>query len=120
MAKLYTPEKEDTRQKENTYMLYMIIGSYFHKCRCKSRIMEEKLFLYYTEMNEKHQGDCEEKIIERVENNLDSRLSEFSEMNCEVSISQTAEQYRLVFYTGFEGVTVCVDGKGQYDIQFLN
>ena len=40
-------EKTSHRQQETAYMLYMIIGSYFHRCRCKSKAVEENLFLYY-------------------------------------------------------------------------
>jgi len=40
-------EKTSHRQQETAYMLYMIIGSYFHRCSCRSKALEENLFLYY-------------------------------------------------------------------------
>jgi len=54
-------EKTSHRQQETAYMLYMIIGSYFHRCRCKSKAVEENLFLYYKELREKKQVEKESK-----------------------------------------------------------
>lgn len=42
-------EKTSHRQQE----IYMIIGSYFHRCSCRSKALEENLFLYYKELGER-------------------------------------------------------------------
>ena len=87
-------EKTSHRQQETAYMLYMIIGSYFHRCSCRSKALEENLFLYYKELQEKR----------------------LAEMNAEVVISRADDLYILRFYTGFERVVVTVDEKGCYEI----
>ena len=56
-------EKTSHRQQETAYMLYMIIGSYFHRCSCRSKALEENLFLYYKELQEKRQVEKERQII---------------------------------------------------------
>lgn len=63
MANLYTKTRKKTRQEENAYMLYMMIGSCFHRCSCHSRMLKKNLFLYYKEMNPNNQLTREEEIL---------------------------------------------------------
>ena len=97
-------------------MLYMIIGSYFHKCSCRSKALEENLFLYYKELQEKRQVEKERQIIKVSEGILKDNMTDLAEMNAEVVISKADDLYILSFYTGFERVVVTVDEKGCYEI----
>ena len=80
-------EKRSNKQQETAYMVYMIIGSYFHKCTCKTKILENKLFLSYKEMGKDKQEEKESRIIKVVERVLGlrrreaCRLSRHSEAN---------------------------------------
>lgn len=108
-------EKTSHRQQETAYMLYMIIGSYFHRCSCRSKALEENLFLYYKELQEKKQ-EKERQIIKVSEGVLKDNIVDLAEMNAEAVISKVNDLYILSFYTGFERVVVTVDEKGCYEI----
>ena len=112
-------EKRSHRQQETAYMLYMIIGSYFHRCSCRSKALEENLFLYYKELQEKRQVEKERQIIRVSEGVLGECLASMAQMNAEVFISKTDEMYVLRFYTGFEDIVATVDDKGRYDISLV-
>ena len=112
-------EKTSHRQQETAYMLYMIISSYFHKCSCKSRALEENLFLYYKEIQKDRQVDKERQIIRVSEGVLGECLASMAQMNAEVFISKTDEMYVLRFYTGFDDIVVTVDDKGRYEISLV-
>lgn len=109
-------EKTSHRQQETAYMLYMIIGSYFHRCRCKSKAVEKNLFLYYKELQENRQVEKERQIIKVSEGVLKYKMADLAEMNAEAVISKVNDLYILSFYTGFEMIVVTVDEKGRYEI----
>ena len=109
-------EKTSHRQQETAYMLYMIIGSYFHKCSCRSKVLEENLFFYYKELGESRQIDKERQIIRVSEGVLKDNMADLAEMNAEVVIVRAGDLYILSFYTGFERIMVTVDDKGCYKI----
>ena len=109
-------EKTSHRQQETAYMLYMIIGSYFHRSSCRSKALEANLFLYYKELQEKRQVEKERQIIRVSEGVLKDNMTDLAEMNAEVVILRADDLYILRFYTGFERVVVTVDEKGCYEI----
>lgn len=109
-------EKTSHRQQETAYMLYMIISSYFYKCSCKSRALEENLFLYYKEIHKDRQVDKERQIIRVSEGILKDSMSKISEMNAEAVIYRTNGLYVIDFYTGFERIVATVNENGQYEI----
>ena len=109
-------EKTSHRQQETAYMLYMIIGSYFHKCSCRSKALEENLFLYYKELQEKRQVEKERQIIKVSEGILKDNMTDLAEMNAEVVISKADDLYILSFYPGFEMIVVTGDETGCYEI----
>ena len=109
-------EKTSHRQQETAYMLYMIISSYFHRCYCRSKVLEEKLFLYYQELQENKQVEKERQIIRVSEGVLKDTMADLAEMNAEAVISRAGDLYILSFCTGFERILVTVDEKGCYEI----
>lgn len=109
-------EKTSHRQQETAYMLYMIISSYFHKYSCKSRALEENLFLYYKEIQKDRQVDKERQIIRVSEGILKDSMSKISEMNAEAVIYRTNGLYVIDFYTGFERIVATVNENGHYEI----
>ena len=110
-------ENTNNIQQQTTYILYMILGSYFHKCSFKKKRLEETLLLYYKEMPQKKQADLEEKVVEKAEDVLEDYLSIISEMNCEVDFYRSGKDYCLVFETGFERVIANVSPTGRYAIE---
>ena len=100
-------------------MIYMIVGSYFHKCICRSKALEENLFLHYKEMPVKRQEEKEWQIIRVCESVLSSCLASMAQMNAEVFISKTDGLYVLRFYTGFEDIVVTIDDNGRYEISLV-
>lgn len=113
-------EKETHEQQEMAYILYMIIGSYFHSCTCKSIQYEKTLFLYYKEMGFGKQERMESEIIKKTESLLSDIKETFACMKAEVDIKCSNEILVLTFYTGFENVVATVDKKGKYDILLLH
>jgi len=116
MAYKFT-EKTNDIQQQTTYILYMILGSYFHKCKFKKKRLEQTLMLYYKEMPQKKQTDLEEQVVEKAENILKECLGDFAEMNCEADIFLRGHNYCLVFETGFERVIATVAPSGRYAIE---
>ncbi len=112
-------EKANNQQQQITYVLYMMIGSYFHKSICSNRVLETKLLLHYRDLPAKRQEELEEKVIANIEKELKEILPVLSGMNCKVFIRKQEGDYRMTFETGFEEVTAVVDSKGKYRIQVL-
>lgn len=52
-----TEEKRIEKQKAFDYCVYMMFSSYYKKAKCLTPILEEKLFLYYKDLNEKQAID---------------------------------------------------------------
>lgn len=109
-------EKPNNKQQQITYILLMIIGSYFHKSKCVAKAMETTLFLHYKELSENHQVNLEERVIRDTERVLKEFLPLFAETNCEISIRHKEDNFLLTFETGFETITAEVDKKGNYRI----
>ena len=109
-------EKRNNIQEQTTYIFYMILGSYFHKCIMKKKRLEEKLMLYYKEMPHKKQADLEEQVVEKAEAVLSNWLDAIADMNCEADIYRDGTNYCLVFETGFERVIASVGANGRYAI----
>lgn len=112
--------KTNKKQKQITYALYMLIGSYFHKSVCRQQALETTLSLYYRDMSPARQEDLEARMIQRIEKALENLLPTLSALNSEVVISYRDEAYRLEFATGFESVVAVVDRSGKYDISVFS
>lgn len=110
-------EKRNNKQQQMGYILFMIIGSYFHKSICNTKAMETSLFLHYKELSETRQEKLEERVIKNTERVLSGYLMVFEEMNCEISICRKGDYLLLVFETGLETITAEVDTKGNYRIR---
>ncbi|MBQ3037230.1 MAG: hypothetical protein IJD31_09920 [Lachnospiraceae bacterium] len=109
-------KKTNNQQLQTAYALYMIMGSYFHKSVCNTKVLERKLFLYYKDLPVKKQESLEEQAILRIEKILKDSLPALADLNCEVTISFKNGDCHLAFCTGFESVAVVVDCDGKYRI----
>ena len=112
-------EKRKTTQEEMAYIVYMIVGSYFNKAKCKNSKIADRLYLYYAEMRESAQEKKEKKIITQVENVLKAYKKVLSTMTSEVMIHFRQDMYVLDFITGFERIHAEVDPKGYCVMQVL-
>lgn len=115
----FNVKKKAEPQKENAYILYMMIGSLFAKTYCRTEVMEEKLYLSYVEMNRNTQETREKQVISAAENALGSIVCDLSDIQCEAYIVSRGDRFYLDFLTGFEEVHVEVDPKGGYIIELL-
>ena len=114
---MYKNVEESNKQQQTCFVLYMIVGSYFHKSTCTNKVLEKQLYLYYREMPFRQQCGLEERVIEDTEKDLREILPALAELNCTVSIRRRGGEYHLQFNTGFEGVVVTVDGNEDYRIR---
>ena len=112
-------EKRKTTQEEMAYIVYMIIGSYFNKAKCKNSKIADRLYLYYAEMRESVQEKKEKKIITQVESVLKAYKNVLSTMNSEVMIHFRQGMYVLDLMTGFERIHAEVNQNGNCVMQVL-
>ena len=66
MKKLHTANN----QMAFSYALYMMLGSYFRKTVCTSSIMEQKMHLWYAEVQKDTQLNMEKQCISYIEKKL--------------------------------------------------
>ena len=110
-------EKTNNKQQQTAYVLYMIVGSYFHKSIWSNKVLEKRLHLHYREMPFRRQCSLEEQVIKNTEKELKGILPALAELNCIVYIHSRGGEYHLRFESGFEGVSVVVNREGNYRIQ---
>ena len=115
MAYKFT-EKQDCRQQQMAYALYMMGASCFQKSVCNTKRLETTLYLYYQDMPANRQEKLEERVILDIENKLKEYLPLFEEMQCQASIKKYKDEYHIQFETGFEKLCMVVDKKGRYQI----
>ena len=66
--------KKMKRQMVADYIVYMMVGSYFAKTICPSKIREKRMFMYYKDTKEDIQYELEEKCINFVEKKMMKNL----------------------------------------------
>jgi len=99
------------------YMAYMMGGSYFHRCRCKSPVEEKHLFLHYAEMPTEKQYQYEEKILKSIEAINPVFLQMLGSLNCEAFCYHRHGEYRIDFRTGgFESIRFVIRNNGSFSI----
>lgn len=52
------------------YVIYMMVGSYFHSANCVSKRLEERLYLHYCEQQHKKQYMMEDRCLRYVNTRL--------------------------------------------------
>ena len=85
------------RQKAMTYILYMFMGSYFHKCDCKSPVLARSLLLYYKEMPVGKQLHTEKSVMKAIDKVLRKEGMDPSDLNSEVTITLRGNNYLIRF-----------------------
>ena len=63
-------KNQNAKQFQLEYAMYMMLGSYFKKATCKSKIIEKRLFLYYQDLGCSKQEDLEEEVIKFIDETL--------------------------------------------------
>ncbi|MBQ3545900.1 MAG: hypothetical protein IJA34_13110 [Lachnospiraceae bacterium] len=101
-------------QKVLEYVTYMMVGSYFKKCKCFSSWLESSMLIEYKETKLNTQFMIEEMCIKYVENVLEDRLPKEiwkEQMNVEFirhldgqsEIRFISKRYVLSLYTAYKG-----------------
>ena len=98
------------------YVVYMMGGSYFKNCVCKSPFEEKRLYLNYAELSNQKQIEMEEKVLGRFEELDKNLLEKFEELKCEVSFRQEEKDFFVEFRTGgFETLKCRIKERGEVE-----
>ena len=116
MSKEISKGNVNKSQRENAYILYMMIGSYFRRCHCVSCGVEQNLYLYYQEMPMNRQTKAEEQVLRRFNRKFEEFSHCLEDLECKVHIRYVKDNYIIYFATGFEEIIVTVYPNGQYKI----
>lgn len=112
-----TVKNPNAKQFQLEYAMYMMLTSYFHKTKCNSKALENKLHLHYADLTDTKQIELEKKVEQVLEIKIIPgilariyRMSkeDLAELDCQVSIRNRGDHNALVF-TGedFEFTLVC-------------
>lgn len=113
----YAKKNREDRQKAVAYMLYMLAGSYFNRCKCQSGTMEKYLLLHYLEMPRGRQLKDEERILKVIDKVIGSKESLYEELNSEVIIRKIKDCYLLWFRTWVDDIYIAVKPDGRFRIR---
>lgn len=109
-------DKKSTKQQENAYIIYMMLGSYFDKTVCKTKHLEKILYLYYKELSADKQVARENEVMKE----LDKHFEEYAELlenaECEIYFQKVGENFEVLFFSDEAKIKVVVDNKGMYNI----
>ena len=101
-------------QDATAYIVYMIIGSYYTKCKAKNMMKEKALYMHYKQLGPKNQIRIErnvERIFLRMRDIVNTDLA------AEVAFSCYGDAYIVYFHTGFQNINVYVDKEGMISIE---
>lgn len=112
--------RKNTKMQQNTYILYMMIGSYFKSCKCRNRVIERQLFLYYKDMPVGKQERAEEEILKKLDSVLGMYEKEMAQSDSTVKIwrDQKDRCCRLSFLTDTYELVVDVDAHGVFSLNW--
>lgn len=117
MKNFASSEKNYDRQKAVSYIIYMMGGSYFGKCRCANSRAARHLYLHYAEMPRSRQYDCEEKVLDMIEHMSPEFLEALGTLSCETFFCDVDGDCVIHFYTGgFESLQCTVRKNGTFTI----
>ncbi len=112
--------KSYNKQFAVCYIIYMMGGSFFHKCTFGSAYEEERLYLHYVEMPKQKQYECEERVLRAVSRMDKEFLRAIQGLNCQVKCSFQGDDCKIEFLTGgFESMSCIVDEDGRFLIEPL-
>ncbi len=103
-------------QYSKSYIVYMIVGSYFHDSICCNEMEEKHLYLHYKEMPNNKQLREEKSLIDFFERHYRDLIKEIADMRCNVSFRKTDGNYYICFDTGIGRITAVIAPDGEYDI----
>ncbi len=116
MKTFTSKEVKNNKQSAASYVVYMIVGSYFKDCICKNVFEEKRMYLNYAELSAPKQIEMEDKMICQMEKLDKSFLKAIEDMKCKVSFIKQGEEMIVKFETGgFGALEYKVNVKGQMD-----
>lgn len=109
--------KTFSKQFAVSYVVYMMVGSYFHSTECRNPLEEKRLFLHYAEMKTQTQIEEECKVIKALEKLNKDFLESLETLRCEVHFGRSGNYYVVDFQTGgFESLSCRIGVKGDVEI----
>lgn len=113
MAAIYTSNTKPDTLKADTYIIYMMMGSYFNSCECDNSRMEKKLFLNYKDFSFNKQYTREERILGKIAALGDEYLDSLADMDVLACIKFVDDCGIVIFYMNDKIVLKAnVDKKG--------
>lgn len=109
-------DKKSTKQQENTYIVYMMLGSFFNKTICRTKYVEKVLYLYYKELSADKQVSRETDILKELDKHFEAHAELLETMECEVYFQKVGADYEVLFFADEVEIKVVVDSKGMYNI----
>lgn len=104
------------KQKETTYILYMMIASMYKKCNCRSVFLETALSLYYREMSASKQIRRESAIEKELSYWFPQERAQLQNLQSDCTITFKNNSYYLTFFSFPEEMHAIVFPDGSYSI----
>ena len=115
MKTFTSTERNYNRQYAAAYVVYMMAGSCF--ARCRSLRVFCNWYLHYAEMPRQQQYQCESQVIRATERMTCCFLEKIAALHCEVSCRHEGDDLCLDFCTGgFEGLHCLIHPDGTFQI----
>lgn len=109
--------KKNSKQLAVSYVVYMMVGSYFYNTKCRNSMEEKRLFMYYAEMKSKEQIAVETKVIKMVEKLNKEFVETIGTLKSEVHLGREGNNYVVKFQTGgFEGLNCKIGVNGEIEL----
>ncbi len=109
-------ENKSNKQLAASYVVYMIVGSYFKDCICQNKFEEKRMYLNYAELSVPKQIDLEDRVISQFEKMDKTFLEAIQNLKCKVSFLQKDKDMFITFQTGgFESLEYKVNEKGKVE-----
>lgn len=104
-------ENSYSRQFATAYAVYMMLGSYFRKCRMVNALEESHLRMHYASMKTGDQYLVEEQADEDAVALLENERVD--DLHCEVQTRLVKGIYHILFRTGLTDFRADVDRRGR-------
>lgn len=101
-----TVKNPNATQFQIEYGMYMMLASYFAKCTCRTRLLEERLNLFYKDLRENKQYEveeaCERAIEKKILPELVERLhldtpEQINNIECQMAFKNAGDHHILHF-----------------------
>ena len=107
-----------SKRKALDYCLYMLLASYFDKAVCKNKTLENKLYLYYTELSADKQVDMEKRCLKALKKSALAKMpNNYFHQKVEISlVTKAGGETEILLDDGFTVIGVMSTGAPAYKV----